>query len=112
MYGDIKIKTHAEMDALNKIKKRFSRNKTNKFNKMNLIVIRTNKSGNLCNSAPCKHCTECLINDKNVKIDKLYYSNENGKIECVKFSDWINNGNKHISEGWKLLQQKNCCCNN
>jgi len=112
MYGDIKIKTHAEMDALNKIKKRCNRNKTSKLNKMNLIVIRTNKSGNLCNSAPCNHCTECLINDKNVKIDKLYYSNENGKIECVKFSEWINNGDKHISEGWKFLQKKNCCCNN
>ena len=83
-----------------------------KLNKMNLIVIRTNKSGNLCNSAPCNHCTECLINDKNIKIDKLYYSNENGRIECVKFNEWINNGDKHISEGWKLLQQKNCCCNN
>jgi hypothetical protein len=28
MYGDIKIKTHAEMDALNKIKKQLRRKRT------------------------------------------------------------------------------------
>jgi deoxycytidylate deaminase len=110
MYGDIKIKTHAEMDALNKIKKQLRRKRNVKSNKMNLIVIRTNKSGNLCNSAPCHHCTECLLNNKDIKIDKLYYSNEYGNIECIKFNEWINSGKKHVSEGWSLLQQKNHCC--
>ena len=110
MHGNNKIKIHAEIDALNKIKKLYNKKKI-KTNKMNLIVIRTNKSGNLCSSAPCYHCTQCLLNDKDIKIDKIYYSTADGSIECIKFNDWLTNGEKHISQGWKFLQQKNCCCN-
>jgi len=84
-----------------------------KNRKMNLIVIRTTKTGILGNSAPCYHCTKFLSENNSIKIDKLYYSNSDGEIECIKFTDWVKIGQTHISEGWKYIQENNYCksCN-
>ena len=73
LYSNSKIKTHAEMDALNKAKS-LLRCKKMKKNKMHLIVLRINKMGELCESAPCFHCTKELAENSYVQIDKLYYS--------------------------------------
>ena len=102
LYSNNKIKTHAEMEALNKVKGLLKYQKIKK-NKMNLIVIRVNKLGNLCESAPCFHCTQELANNNHVQINKLYYSRSDGSITCIKFSDWVNSGTSHISKGWKRL---------
>lgn len=107
LYSNSKIKTHAEMDALNKVKGLLKCQKIKK-NKMNLLVIRVNKQGELCESAPCFHCTKELSNNKCVQIDKLYYSKSDGSITCVKFNDWTSYGTSHVSKGWKWLAKKNC----
>ena len=106
LYSNSKIKTHAEIDALNRAKN-LLRCKKIKKNKMNLIVLRINKTGELCESAPCFHCTKELSENNFVQIDKLYYSRAGGSITCVKFDEWVNSGISHVSRGWKWLQRKN-----
>lgn len=51
----------------------------------NLLVIRINPSGNLCNSRPCIDCLQYIKKYTNIK--KIYYSNECGNIimEKVKY---------------------------
>jgi hypothetical protein len=92
------------MNALEKIKI-LVRCKKIKPTKMNLVVIRTNKRGDLCNSAPCYHCTLMLSKEKYIKINKLYYSKSDGNMECIKFDDWINSGTSHVSKGWKWMKK-------
>ena len=94
------------MDVLQKAKA-LIRCKKIKKNKMDLIVIRINKSGKLCESAPCYHCTRELSINNIIDINKLYYSRADGTITCVKFSDWLENGTSHISKGWKFVQKLN-----
>ena len=106
LYSNNKIKTHAEMDALNKVKSLLKCQKLKK-NKMNLVVIRVNKIGELCESAPCYHCTRELANNNCVSIDKLFYSRANGTITCIKFNDYVCSGIQHVSKGWKWLAKKN-----
>lgn len=98
------------MEALNKVKGLLKCKKIKKT-KMDLLVIRVNKRGDLCESAPCFHCTKELHNNINyVQIDKLYYSRSDGSITCVKFSDWMCCETYHISKGWKWLSVNNCSC--
>jgi hypothetical protein len=104
-FGNSFIKTHAEIDAVQKIRY-YMKCKIIKRNKMDLIVLRLNKYGKLCQSAPCYHCT-CFLNSKKtkqlVKINKIYYSNQNETITAINFNDWVKyqNCNKHVSKCWK-----------
>ena len=112
LHGNEKLKTHAEMDALQKAIA-LIRCKKIKKNKMNLIVIRINKGGNLCESAPCFHCTKELSINDSIVIDKLYFSRSDGSITCIKFIDWVNFGTTNVSTGWRWIQRMNKCkCNN
>ncbi len=106
LYSNSKIKTHAEMDALNRVKN-LLRCKKIKKNRMNLVVLRINKTGELCESAPCFHCTKELAENNFVQIDKLYYSRAGGLITCIKFDDWVNCGTSHISKGWRWIKKNN-----
>lgn len=105
-FGNNKITTHAEADALNKLYSLIRIGKLKKT-KVDLIVIRVNKSGNLCESAPCYHCTKELLKTSFISINKLYYSRSDGTISCIKFSDWINSNDLQISKGWKWIQKLN-----
>jgi hypothetical protein len=104
-FGNAQLSTHAEMDALRKLDN-LIRVKKCKKQKMDLVVIRVNKVGNLCESAPCYHCTQELSKSQMVTINKLYFSRNNRTITCIKFSDWLTNKNLHISKGWRWLS---CC---
>ena len=95
-----KIKTHAEMDALRKLNTLIRNKKIKQKNKVDLLVLRVNKLGNLCQSAPCYHCSQELITNSYIKIDKLYYSTTEGTIKYVKFADWISKPVEHITSGW------------
>lgn len=110
LYSNKKIKTHAEMDALNKVKGLLKCQKIKK-NKMNLIVIRVSKLGELGESAPCFHCTQELANNEHIQINKLYYSRADGSITSVKFSDWVSCGTSHVSKGWQWLARNRCSDN-
>ena len=98
-----KIKIHAEMDALQRFKGKLKcrKIKKNKINKVDLIVLRVNKNGCLCESAPCYHCTKELIGDNIININNLYFSKSDGTIICIKFNDWIELDSRYISKGWK-----------
>jgi len=104
--GNKNIKTHAEMDALQKLETLIRCGKIKKT-KMDLIVIRTSKIGNLGESAPCFHCTQRLVMSCNVNIDKLYFSRSDNTITCIKFNDWVQMGTEHISRGWRQNMQLN-----
>jgi hypothetical protein len=106
MYGNNLIKTHAEIDALKKIESMIKCKKIKK-KKMNLIVLRINKSGLLCESAPCYHCTIELQKNQNIIIDKLFFSRADGTITCIKFSDWVVKDNYHVSKGWRWVSKRN-----
>lgn len=72
---------HAEQVA---VKNAYS-NIRNKRKKLNIIVIRVNKKGELTLSRPC---TRCIINLRETEaIDKVFYSNVNGDIVMEKLSE-------------------------
>jgi len=73
--------THAEMDAINKLK---PRDKNNKLCKVDIMVIRVNNSGDLCSSQPCNKCIhymKTIAKYKGYKIKNIYYSTSNRTIE-------------------------------
>ena len=71
---------HAEVDCVNRLKK------SEKICPINLIVFRTNNSGNkLMNAKPCECCLKTIdftLKKKNYRLKKLSYSDENGNI-CI-----------------------------
>jgi hypothetical protein len=73
--------THAEVDAVNKLK---PRDKHKKPVKVDIMVIRITSTGGLCSSAPCHNCEEYMKTQaikKGYKIHKIYYSTSSGEIE-------------------------------
>jgi hypothetical protein len=106
-YGNKNVRTHAEMDALRKTHNLVKCNKIKKRKKMSLLILRVNRNGKLCDSAPCLHCTMQLLKSKNIIFDKIYFSINNEKIVCIKFSDWLLNPSQHVTSGWRTLQKKN-----
>lgn len=97
--GTHNINLHAEIDALNKVNSNIDK----KRKRFDLLVLRINKSGDLCESAPCLNCTNELKKNNNVKIKKLYFSRYDGTIIVINFSDWCNTSTEHfhISKGWR-----------
>lgn len=76
---------HAEHDAINKLPIR----KNKKIEKVNLMVIRSSKTGVLGMSKPCEHCINTMrikALDKGYYISKIYYSDIKGNI--IKTSIW------------------------
>ena len=109
-FGNSKLNTHAEMDALRNYELLIRNNICKKKSKMDLIVLRINKNGKLCESAPCINCTKELNETDVVTINNLYFSRNDGTITCVKFSEWCKNGTPRLSKGWKWIKDKNCDC--
>lgn len=69
---------HAEVDCVKSLKK------SEKISHINLIVFRTNNAGNkLLNAKPCICCIKTIdftLKQKNYKLKKIYYTDENGNI--------------------------------
>ncbi len=104
-YNNIKIKTHAEINALEKMDLKSNNSLKNKNINVDLIVLRINKQYSLCDSAPCYHCT-CELKKKHfINIKNIYFSTSEGLIKCVNFNDWNNQTNHHISKGWKNINK-------
>ena len=85
----IKKTIHAEMDALLNVPKNIKKCKG-----VIVLVIRISK-GHLRNSRPCNNCLNKL---KQLGVEKVYYSDENGNIvfERVNLMPYL-----HISSGYK-----------
>lgn len=80
---------HAEMDAIKHLKIKNKKRLT-----LDLIVIRINNSGKLLLSMPCYNCIKQLRRLKNIKINKIHYSDENGNIISKRFVQLFNNSYK------------------
>lgn len=100
------IPRHAELDALKRAEELVTSGRVKK-NKFDLIVIRIGRSGALCESAPCENCTKTLASSKYVKINKIYFSRADRTITKMKFSEWVQKENHHVSKGWQWLHEKN-----
>lgn len=68
---------HAEMAAIKDAK---SKIKYSKFDTLSMIVVRINKSGNLCFSKPCSHCQNIM---KNCGVQKCFFSTNTGDINYM-----------------------------
>ena len=64
----------------------FYQEKNIKSSKLNLIVVRVNKLGDICNARPCYNCLDMM---KAVGIRKVYYSISSNEIICEKVKDMI-----------------------
>lgn len=73
--------THAEMDAIDKLK---TRERSKRLFEVNIMVIRVNITGELCSSQPCHKCIDYMktvATKKGYKIKKIYYSTADHTIE-------------------------------
>ena len=83
---------HAEEDAMNKYIVKQKRKNNKKRPKIDILVIRITNNGNLKNSKPCLHCILKLESFASVvNIKNVYYSNDNGEIEHIKFNTLYKN---------------------
>lgn len=71
------------------------------FKKATLYVVRTDKTGNYLNSAPCRDCFKII---KELSIKKIIYSTNDNKFEMYKSEDYETN---HISNGNRFLKLSN-----
>ena len=71
---------HAEVDVVNKLKKSI------KSKRVNMLVFRVNKQGQICMSKPCVNCMRTIkrkLKDKNYRCSKIYYTEQNGDINFL-----------------------------
>ncbi len=70
---------HAEVDCIKKLK--FCKKET----KISLVVFRTNNHGDSLKMAkPCKNCINSIytiLNKKNYRLKKIWFTNEDGDFE-------------------------------
>ncbi len=93
---------HAEEDAINKLP---PIKRSNRLEDVNLVVIRTTKTGILGNSAPCVHCLKYMKDNavaRGYRIKKIYFTNIYGEIECHNLNSLIASNNLHISAYYKV----------
>ena len=103
--GTCQVSTHAEIAAIERVQKYINK-KNNRQQKMDLVVLRVNRQGELCNSAPCIHCTRAIC-DANayLQINHLYYSTESQTLIKIRFRDWVQQNPGHISRAWRETYQ-------
>jgi cytidine deaminase len=92
---------HAEENAINKLRQ-LPRHKKNK--RVDLLVIRVNKSGTLGSSKPCIHCLlrlYSLLPEKGYILDTIYYSNREGIIENATLTNLLNSEEFHMTRYYK-----------
>jgi len=83
--NDKAIFLHAEVDAINKAKKKLDENQ---LRKARLYVIRLLKDGSLGIACPCRGCSQCI---SHYGIKTVFYSNKLGQIkEHVSNHNFVN----------------------
>ena len=94
--------THAEANAIDKLKP-LPNNKKNLKN-INILVIKTSKTGKLGMSKPCFKCIidmRSLPQTKGYIIKNILYSNCDGEIVTTKLIDLLEDANPHVSRFYK-----------
>lgn len=89
--GNAVNSTHAEISVIHKLLK------TQKKIDADLWVIRVTKEGELVNSEPCLSCIVAL---KKYNIKRVFYSDSEGDIICIKLNDII------IKDSYKTRYQR------
>ena len=71
---------------------------------VNILVIKTSKTGCWGNSKPCYNCI-CVMNNiaplKGYRINKVYYTNESRNIESCKLNDLVNDPEKYLTKYYR-----------
>jgi len=91
---------HAEADAINNLQT----NKRRNLISVDILVIKVRRDGKLSNSSPCVHCLKHIVDipsTKGYKVNKVYFSNNQGEIECHKLADLVNSEQLHISSYYR-----------
>lgn len=99
MYGSI----HAEMDAVKKLPYRAKNKKTKK---VDLLVVKSSKTHCLSMSRPCIKCIYDLIIEPvrlGYKINRIYFSNKDGEIECRTLSSLAKDKEQHITRAYSKI---------
>lgn len=81
-YNKVCSSTHAEINAITNYYKQRTKNRS----KIDLIVIRINKTNQLCNARPCYNCLELM---KKIGVRRVYYSINSNEIICENIKDMI-----------------------
>jgi hypothetical protein len=92
---------HAEIDAILRLP--FLKKKK-KLIKINLLVIRFLKSGQLASSKPCFNCIQNMIyipQKRGYKIEDIYYSENNETIIKTNINKLSNEINHHVSSYYR-----------
>jgi hypothetical protein len=95
---------HAEENAMRKL---LPLRRQKKLKKVDLLVIRVSKSGQLGNSKPCIHCILNLsknLPDKGYVLHAVHYTDETGEIKTARFQNLLQETTPHIS---RFYVQKN-----
>jgi cytidine deaminase len=100
---------HAEDHAIQKLPTRPSKQK--RYQKVDILVIRVSKTGQLGNSKPCHSCLMLLskqLPERGYTLSRVYYSDDQGKIQVSKLSNLLFHEEHHFSRYQKeQMLQKN-----
>jgi len=98
--------THAEENAIRKLPT-LPRHKKQK--KVDILVIRANKSGTLGTSKPCYHCVIKLykiLPEKGYILNDVYFSDREGNIVFSRLSSMLQEENPHLSTYYRERNYK------
>jgi hypothetical protein len=88
---------HAEDNVIRKLPQ-LPKNKKPK--RVDMLVIRVNKSGMMANSKPCIHCLMLMVTRlpaKGYTLSDVYFSNSDGTLTVQKLSSLLFNDEHHVS---------------
>lgn len=97
---------HAEENAIRKLP---YLPRKSRLKRVDMLVIRTNREGNLGSSKPCANCISYIANklpEKGYAIDRVYYSEAGGTIKGVPFTRLVEDTDVHVSRFYKAQQNK------
>ena len=81
-----------------------------KLKKVDILVIRANKSGSIGTSKPCYHCILAMnisLPKKGYVVNDVYYSDRDGNIVATRLASLLQEENPHLSTYYK---QRNFNC--
>lgn len=99
--GNDKWTTHAEDNAIRKLP---SLPRKRHLKKVDLLVIRTSKTGLLGSSKPCIHCLMLLqtkLPEKGYKVQTIYYTDQHGDIHTATLNTLLHDENIHMSRYYR-----------
>lgn len=93
---------HAEHDAIINLPCLPRKHHTKK---VDIVIVKTSKTGCLGNSKPCLHCLammQMLAPKKGYRIDRVFYSNEFGHMVCYRLEHLLKDPNIHVSKYYRF----------